>query len=71
MTRIETIPCRSREKKNRIDVIPKRPLDLRPGDRAKHVRDNGKHSIVIYRAGRLAHFWARLRGKQPGEVEGI
>jgi hypothetical protein len=56
---IETIPCRRRNRKGVIQLLPERPIDLRPGDWAERVTIAGRTSIVIHRVG----FWKRTRAK--------
>lgn len=61
--RIETIQCRTRQRKGKLQHLPSRPLHLRTGDWAERVTEsNGRTSIVVHRAGFWKRTWLAIRG---------
>ncbi len=63
MSRVEIVNCRVRHRKSRMEILPERPIRLHPGDRTERVAQDGRVSIVIYRAGPWRRFWLKLRGR--------
>lgn len=64
MAEVEVIPARARRRKGGREVIPDRPLNLRPGDRSEIVRFyNGRTHVVVYRASWWTKLKLRLGGK--------